>query len=66
MRDMSQDAEPTDSALVGAYRTGDQAAAAELVRRHAAPVARRQHRFAQPGSVINNHHDRDPAIFNNL
>jgi RNA polymerase sigma-70 factor (ECF subfamily) len=40
MRDMSQDAEPTDSALVGAYRTGDQAAAAELVRRHAASVAR--------------------------
>ena len=40
MRDLSQDAEPTDSALVGAYRSGDQAAAAELVRRHAAPVAR--------------------------
>jgi RNA polymerase sigma-70 factor (ECF subfamily) len=40
MRDLSQDAEPTDSALVGAYRAGDQSAAAELVRRHAAPVAR--------------------------
>lgn len=40
MRDLSQDAEPPDSALVGAYRAGDQAAAAELVRRHAAPVAR--------------------------
>lgn len=40
MRDLSQDAEPTDSALVGAYRAGDQAAATELVRRHAVPVAR--------------------------
>lgn len=40
MRDLSREAEPTDSALVGAYRAGDQAAAGELVRRHAGPVMR--------------------------
>jgi RNA polymerase sigma-70 factor (ECF subfamily) len=40
MRDLSQDADRTDSALVGAYRNGDQGAASELMRRHAAPVGR--------------------------
>jgi len=40
MRHMSQEADHPDSALVLAYRSGDQSAAAELVRRHAAPVGR--------------------------
>ena len=31
---------PTDAALVAAYRRGDERAATELVRRHAAPVGR--------------------------
>lgn len=31
---------PTDAALVAAYRRGDERAASELVRRHAAPVGR--------------------------
>lgn len=33
-------AEPTDAELISAWRTGDEAAAAELVKRHAGAVAR--------------------------
>ncbi len=40
MRQMSQEADRPDSALVLAYRSGDQSAAAELVRRHAGALGR--------------------------
>ncbi len=40
MRAMSEDADRPDSVLVAAYRSGDQAAATELVRRQAGPVGR--------------------------
>lgn len=40
MRPMSQESEPSDPALVAAYQSGDQSAASELVRRHAATVGR--------------------------
>jgi len=52
MRDLSQDADRTDSALVGAYRSGDQAAAAELVRRHATSVGRYLVALGAPPSEV--------------
>lgn len=40
MRAMSDDSSRSDSALVSAYRSGDQAAATELVHRHGGALAR--------------------------
>jgi RNA polymerase sigma-70 factor (ECF subfamily) len=37
---MPAPAEPSDADLIGAWRSGDEGAAAELVRRHAMPLAR--------------------------
>lgn len=37
---MHSESSPSDTALIGAWRNGDEAAAAELVRRHGTPLTR--------------------------
>jgi RNA polymerase sigma-70 factor (ECF subfamily) len=49
---MSDAPERSDSALVAAYRSGDEAAAAELVRRHGGPLGRYLYAAGAPPSEV--------------
>lgn len=49
---MSQDSPQSDAALVAAYRSGDQAAAAELVTRHGGALARYLYGAGAPPSDV--------------
>lgn len=49
---MSDASEPSDAALVAAYRSGDEAAAAQLVSRHGAPLGRYLYAAGAPLSDV--------------